>query len=66
MKRRQQEGVEEGVATFAAATMARAIPVLPEVGSISIVLPGLMSPRFSAWGCATFREHSVHCESGLL
>mmetsp|Transcript_8328 Transcript_8328/g.21495 ORF Transcript_8328/g.21495 Transcript_8328/m.21495 type:complete len:290 (+) Transcript_8328:313-1182(+) len=33
---------------FAAATMARAIPVLPDVGSTSLVTPGLISPRASA------------------
>jgi hypothetical protein len=32
----------------AAATMANPIPVLPEVGSTSVVVPGAMSPRFSA------------------
>mmetsp|Transcript_16919 Transcript_16919/g.43747 ORF Transcript_16919/g.43747 Transcript_16919/m.43747 type:complete len:329 (-) Transcript_16919:35-1021(-) len=33
---------------LAAATIASAIPVLPDVGSTSFVTPGLMSPRFSA------------------
>jgi hypothetical protein len=32
----------------AAATIASATPVLPEVGSTSVVLPGVISPRFSA------------------
>mmetsp|Transcript_57218 Transcript_57218/g.136435 ORF Transcript_57218/g.136435 Transcript_57218/m.136435 type:complete len:388 (+) Transcript_57218:348-1511(+) len=32
----------------AAATMASATPVLPEVGSTRVVSPGLISPRFSA------------------
>ncbi len=31
-----------------AATMAKATPVLPLVGSTRVVTPGLMSPRFSA------------------
>lgn len=33
---------------MAAATIARAIPVFPEVGSTSTVSPGVMSPRFWA------------------
>lgn len=33
---------------FCAATMASPIPVFPEVGSTSVDLPGLMSPRASA------------------
>lgn len=32
----------------AAATMANPMPVLPDVGSTKMVLPGTMSPRFSA------------------
>mmetsp|Transcript_21180 Transcript_21180/g.73075 ORF Transcript_21180/g.73075 Transcript_21180/m.73075 type:complete len:269 (-) Transcript_21180:2-808(-) len=31
-----------------AATMASAMPVLPDVGSTKVVTPGVMSPRFSA------------------
>mmetsp|Transcript_36416 Transcript_36416/g.96037 ORF Transcript_36416/g.96037 Transcript_36416/m.96037 type:complete len:335 (+) Transcript_36416:495-1499(+) len=33
---------------LAAATIARAMPVLPDVGSTIVVTPGVMSPRFSA------------------
>ena len=33
---------------FAAATIASAMPVLPEVGSTRVVSPGVISPRFSA------------------
>ena len=39
---------EQGEITMAAATMARAIPVFPDVGSTSTVSPGVMSPRFWA------------------
>jgi len=38
----------EGRYPRAAATMASAMPVLPEVGSTRVVLPAVMSPRFSA------------------
>jgi hypothetical protein len=50
---RRSSDIDSGIVRMrsyprAAATIARAMPVLPEVGSTSVVLPGVMSPRFSA------------------
>ena len=44
--------------------MARAMPVLPEVGSIS-TSPGLMSPRFSAWRIIEIAGRSFTEPAGL-
>src|SRR5574343_374914 len=45
--------------------MARAMPVLPEVASIS-VSPGLMSPRASAWTIIDRAGRSLTEPAGLL
>src|SRR5688572_17502539 len=45
--------------------MASAMPVLPEVGSIS-VSPGLIVPRFSAWRIMEIAGRSLTEPAGLL
>jgi hypothetical protein len=45
--------------------MASAMPVLPEVGSIS-VSPGLISPRSSAWRIIDIAGRSLTEPAGLL
>mmetsp|Transcript_19278 Transcript_19278/g.53476 ORF Transcript_19278/g.53476 Transcript_19278/m.53476 type:complete len:219 (+) Transcript_19278:678-1334(+) len=50
---RRSSDMESGMVStrsypLAAATMARPMPVLPEVGSTKVVFPGEMSPLFSA------------------
>ena len=46
--------------------MARAIPVFPDVGSTKIVLPGVISPSFSADSIMLMPMRSFTDEDGFM
>ena len=51
---------------FAAATIARAIPVFPDVGSTKIVLPGVIKPSCSADSIIFTPIRSLTDEAGFI